>query len=468
MGSATAAYCGVVICDDEDEVCNVEDHVEKKLRQKLSATDTAKTHFGNLSARGCPLYVSIRAGLEEYYGQKEFSDPGRQSGWYRVQYFLKWLKRNEPFLQQEKITVKHYFSTYQVPVCRALRKASYKETFTAEQMQGILGVWLGARYTADMFAGTRRERFPYMKLTQESAGRAIIDSNGKTQDVRIEINSDSFPLVKGLNLGLHEGTHLTFWMTGGRRPLGEWGTYLATVHFALPVRAQRGEHTYHGVRSFPHNVTGKNIDCEDLLNEYAAFVLGARLYPTVRQQNFFNFEQTFDYKDGTLLSMLRNMAAAQKNALYAPDMFFSVKGDENSIWNTLRNKFSDCPAVKELRRLESGKIISCGNYRLEFNQNKAGTWFLLSGRPANLQALARSVAPDQLSKEVTQELQSMAHSLGPVLDEIPQKEVSWQTDGIKDLKDFKQSASYTRVCNAVRSYIRSNPTGVPPVPQGYM
>ena len=61
--------------------------------------------FGQtIMARSCPLYQSVRAELEQYYGRKDFSDPGRKTGWYRVDLFLKWLEKNEEKLKSEDVS----------------------------------------------------------------------------------------------------------------------------------------------------------------------------------------------------------------------------------------------------------------------------------------------------------------------------------------------------------------------------
>lgn len=467
LGSAPAASAGVVVWDSDE--ASSQKKLARKVEQKLSAQDTSFTHFGrHISAKGCPLYASVRAGLEEYYGKNEFADAGRQSGWYRVEIFLKWLKRNEAVLKKENIVIDSYGKKYTVPVCRALRKASYQETFTPQDMQGILGVWLGARYTADMFVNGRSVQFPDMMLSTASAGRAVIDSNGKQTSGRIEIHPDSYALVPALNLGLHEGTHLAGWMTGRKNSLGEWGTYLATVHFALPVKAPAGGHTYQGARSFTHNAAVKTVPCEQIFSEYAAFVLGARMYPAVRRQDFFAFEQQLGgYRDGTLLMLLRNLAALQKGQFYLQDVFLSSGGTEEKVLSHLKRKFPDCPAVQETSRLEDGMVLSCGNTTVEIIQDFID-WIAVAGRKGTRQDLARAVAPVQLSGAVAEELQALSDFLAPQLEQMPLKDISWNSSVIKDYKQFKDSAPYNQLCRQVRQYARDNPSGVPPVPAGYM
>lgn len=467
LGGAAAAFAGVVVRSDGGT--SSQNQLARQVEQKLSAQDTSFTHFGRqISAKGCPLYASVRAGLEEYYGKKEFSDMGRQSGWYRVEIFLKWLKRNETVLKQENISIDSYSTKYNVPVCQALRKASYKETFTPQEMQGILGVWLGARYTADMFVNGRGVQFPDIRLSTASAGRAVIDSDGKQASGRIEIHPDSYALVPALNLGLHEGTHLAGWMTGRKNSLGEWGTYLATVHFALPVKAQQNGHTYQGARSFTHNASVQTVPCEQIFSEYAAFVLGARMYPLVRRQDFFTFEQQLGgYKDGSLLVLLRNLAALQQGKFYLQDIFLSTAGEEEKVLSHLKRKFPDCPSVQETALLEDGMVLSCGNTTVEIIQDFID-WIAVAGHKGTLRDLARAVAPMPLAGGVTEELQALSDFLAPQLAQMPLQDISWNSSVVKDYKQFKNSSPYNQLCRQVRQYARDNPSGVPPVPAGYM
>lgn len=464
---AGAAFPGVVIVKD----ASAKKTLAKRVEQQLSAQDTPWTHFdGTLPAKNCPLYASVKSGLEKYYAKTDFSDPGRQSGWYRAELFLKWLKRHEAVLKQETILIDKGNKTYSVPVCRALRKASYKEMFSPQEMQGMFGVWLGARYAAGMFAGENPVRFPSMRLSLETMGRAVVNSNGKQTRGYIEIHPDSYGLVPALNLGLHEGTHLLAWMKGGRNSLSEWGTYLATVHYALPVKADEKAQTYQGARSFTHNAAVRSVSCEQVFSEYAAYALGARLYPAVRGQNFFAFEQNIgEYKDVTLIRMLRDLAAVRKERFFIADSLSAWSGDETKVLGLLKNAFEDCFPIQEMTALADKAALSCGRNRVEIHWDDENfRWTAFSGFKGDAANLARSLAPRPLAGQVQQELESLASFLGPLLDEIPLKEVSWKHAGITDLKRFRSSAAYGRLCAGVRQYAWENPSGVPPVPNGYM
>lgn len=467
LGFVTA-FAGVVV-----RTPSLHSTLEKRVEQKLSVQDTDWTHFGtHISAKGCPLYVSVRAGLEEYYGKTDFSDPGRQTGWYRAELFLKWLKRNENVLKQQNIIIELGSKKYTVPVCRALRKASYKETFSTEEIQGMLGVWLGARYAEDMFVNSRGVRFPEITLSQQTQGRAVIDGGKKTRGY-IEIHPDSYALVPALNLGLHEGTHLAGWMIGRNNSLGEWGTFLATVHYALPVKAISSMHTYQGTRSFTHNASVPSVSCGEMFQEYAAFVLGARLYPEVRKQNFFAFEQQVgEYRDNTLLSLLRNLAAVQADRFYVQQAFSSVSGNESKVLSALKNRYADCPAIQEMTALEDGASFVCGKTQLEVIRSSeiglTDKWAFVAGEKRGISALARSVAPHPMVSSAKEELKSLASYLEDDLKQIPLQEIVWQNLGIKDRDAFENSPAYTRLCNKMRRYAQDNPSGMPPVPAGYM
>lgn len=465
---AGAAFPGVVLTSRKD---SPKDPLAQRVEQKLSAQDTSWTHFGdNIPARGCPLYASVKAGLEKYYAQTDFSDPGRQTGWYRVELFLKWLKRNEAVLKTENVLIEDGNKTYKVPVCRALQKASYKEVFSSREMQGMFGVWLGARYASGMFAGGNPARFPSMRVSTGSLGRANIDFDGKQSRGSIEIHPDSFDMVPALNLGLHEGTHMVSWMKNGRNSLGEWGTYLATVHYALPFKASEKAQTYQGTRSFTHNASVRSVSCDQILSEYAAFALGSLIYPAVRGQNFFAFEQSVgEYGDSTLLRMLRDLAAVHKEKFFIADRFAVLSGDETKVLGSLQERFQNCPSVQNMTELTDKTVLYCKNTRIEVHWNTdAFRWLAFFGKQEGMNALARSVAPRVLANQVQQELESLSEALGPVLDEIPLKDVSWKHAGLTDMDSFRSSGGYDRLCGAVKQYAQDNPSGVPPVPNGYI
>ena len=40
------------------------------------------------------LYKFVKENIERYYERKNFSDPNKTTGWYRVDKFLKWVKKN--------------------------------------------------------------------------------------------------------------------------------------------------------------------------------------------------------------------------------------------------------------------------------------------------------------------------------------------------------------------------------------
>lgn len=465
---SSAAFPGVVINNRPD---SPKEKLAQRVEQKLSAQDTSWTHFGdNIPARGCPLYASVKAGLEKYYAKADFSDPGRQTGWYRVELFLKWLKRNEAVLKTENVLIEDGNKTYKVPVCRALQKASYKEVFSPREMQGMFGVWLGARYASGMFAGGNPARFPSMRVSTGSLGRANIDFDGKQSRGFIEIHPDSFDMVPALNLGLHEGTHMVSWMKNGRNSLGEWGTYLATVHYALPFKASAKAQTYQGARSFTHNASVRSVSCDQILSEYAAFALGSLIYPAVRGQNFFAFEQSFgEYSDSTLLHMLRDLAAVRKGKFFIADRFSMFSGMETKVLDLLKQQFPDCPFVQNMTVLEDNASGICSNARVETHWDKDFfQWRAFFGYKGSMALLVRSVAPRVLANQVQQELESLSEALGPVLDEIPLKDVSWKHAGLTDMDSFRSSGGYDRLCGAVKQYAQDNPSGVPPVPNGYI
>ena len=51
------------------------------------------------------LYSLVRQELENYYGLQDFSDPNHETGWYRVDDFLKWVQNKEEGLSNQIVNI---------------------------------------------------------------------------------------------------------------------------------------------------------------------------------------------------------------------------------------------------------------------------------------------------------------------------------------------------------------------------
>lgn len=203
----------------------------------------------------CALYAPIRARLEAYYGRSDFADPSRQTGWYRVQSFLEWLRRAEPVLTRERVNA--YTGTE--PVCSLLEEGQTHQ----------LGAYLGARYLADQLKLEKGlDQISFFPHSTYSA--SMFDSASILLPYEQVMN-----LPQEINLGIHELTHLlpVFFPNKPQRSLSESATFVNQSAWGLPVRG-KGELCFsQGVRHLPSTLAAAPAQCHPL-REYNAVLAG--------------------------------------------------------------------------------------------------------------------------------------------------------------------------------------------------
>ena len=81
------------------------------------------------------LFSNVLKDLQKYYGKLSFEDSTRQTGWYRVEDFLVWLKENESLLQSKIVRT-------------ADKKLPLMELYTSPEKEDKILFWgyLGAQY----------------------------------------------------------------------------------------------------------------------------------------------------------------------------------------------------------------------------------------------------------------------------------------------------------------------------------
>lgn len=209
------------------------------------------------------LYDFVRQELTSYYNRTDFSDPQKQTGWYRVDDFLAWLQTNEAALLEE---------TFVVP-----QLANFSQS--APEDLRVLWVYLGARYVIDRYKyPVDLNRIFISVCTQNSC------SSARQNAIRITAEEKIPVIASDINLGMHEGTHaLPFWnkkQTTLSDPLSELSTFYSQFHFGLPVKITDSKDFAAGIRDFllTYKRTGSKFS---LQNEYDFYLLGrvTRLTP---------------------------------------------------------------------------------------------------------------------------------------------------------------------------------------------
>lgn len=480
------AWGGVLLVPNTPKT-KEEIRAEREARKKEQDLLKRLTQYGEMASKGCPLYESVKAELESYYGRTDFSDPGRKNGWYRVGLFLKWLASQEEELKRDKISYRD--SANKISVCEVLRKNDNKN-ISSEDKRNVLSVWLGAKYIADIYArpyGIKRMPvFDWGELGDTDSATIKNSGKGKEPTATISFSRDEHSFVEGLNSGIHEGTHLLDWIRGGNEALNEFATFSTTFLFALPLKpggktaflfalsGKSGWETtrYRGIRSL-NGFLGEEVPCGDFLREYASFLLGALSYQELKQSNIFALKRSSFKREGTSFDLLRALAAYKKGKLYLADTLsprIVADGDWDAAQSVFSMKAPDCEAFLanvDLPKHASGKPVKvpCGKTALWVQQKGENHWEGIKGDLVSFSQLVEAFAPSsELRGAAARELRNILNGMAQDLDAIP-------TEQAEFLYGFSLSVSSPEgeaACRAFQRYLRGVSTGrVPPVPQGY-
>ncbi|WP_424244288.1 hypothetical protein Dip510_001496 [Elusimicrobium posterum] len=188
----------------------------------LNTYDPASYSGKKYTPASCPVYSTLRIELISYYGKKDFSDPERTTGWYRVDDFLKWLKKNE----QSVIDRFHKADISPDSLCPDLKKG---DTISAKTLAGLAGSF----YIYDKFIPREQQtNIPFFRETMHG-GLA-----GKAQDYRtpgkitVPINVTA---PEAINSAMHEATHFLKNIGKSQEMLTETATIFVQQQYGLPV-----------------------------------------------------------------------------------------------------------------------------------------------------------------------------------------------------------------------------------------
>ena len=168
------------------------------------------------------LYEFVKDSIENYYNRSDFYDPDYTKGWFRVDNFLNWVRREEPKL--ENIFIKNYKNDY----------VSYPPKQDDDYV--ILGGFLGAYYASSHCAAVDNIR------------HAVIQ-NGFFSSAGTDFLAISFEgsFVSFINSGLHEATHIMPYLCEGVKSgdpsdnLSELVTISAELAYGLPLNKADSE-----------------------------------------------------------------------------------------------------------------------------------------------------------------------------------------------------------------------------------
>lgn len=231
----------------------------------------------------CPLYSSYLHQLETYYQRTDFTDPNRQTGWYRVQDFLNWLKDAEPELQKTKIN--RWID--KSPLCEELKYASDGESSSQKRVS----VYLGTRYALARLG---------LKVTPDAVSLFVHPYlAGAKEGVLFMPDNVPYNMVNFLNLGIHETAHLlpAFVSPGSKQTLGESAAVYTQTNFALPFKPVQGVSYSHGVRHLLVTLQNEQASTR-MLYEYNAFLAGILPGSHSKQEDLFNYSSHVGWERG--------------------------------------------------------------------------------------------------------------------------------------------------------------------------
>lgn len=253
-----------------------------------------------------PLYTFVQTELQEYYGQSDFSDPQHTKGWYRVDDFLTWLKKNARQLDLEEInaadkhiTLKQIYTNPEAMQFKPLRLSFW--------------VYLGARYIADVYQV--KADFSRLKISYCESGACAFGGIGV-----IFLNPDQKDaLPAAINLGMHETTHLLTYLTHqSSEPLTELATFYSQYNYGLPVKATDATNFGDAVRDIRLTYAARPDFA--LHYEYNYFVAGLLLNSQIKPQDVLSFSKNPNFNADIPLwqTVLYLLAAENKHFFVKP------------------------------------------------------------------------------------------------------------------------------------------------------
>ncbi len=247
-----------------------EDALDKALRQA--------------AAQRTDVYRNIESHLQHYYERKNFSDPDRKSGWYRVDGFLQWALENKAALQKDFFILYSadqnlklsQDGSYPVSVKDALNQKNL-----SEETQRALWFYLGARYLIDNMG----LELPAGKLKIAACSHQTCAVH-QDNDFFITFTSDPhmpLSIVHCLNSGIHEATHiLPLLQNMSSQTLSETATFYTAYLWNLPVKNEKNM-----ILNIPDLRLYKGDNPYSQGDNYHLFITGPLVFPYLSPSDLF-------------------------------------------------------------------------------------------------------------------------------------------------------------------------------------
>jgi len=286
-----------------------------------------------------PLYSFVKQKFTNYYGWEDFADPNHESGWYRVDDFLKFIKDNEQDLQNADVTV----SGRPIPLADLYNP----ENMGMEEYYYLFWTYLGARYISNIYG---------INSGFEKINLQIVTSNfnwGGTGNISIKANSGkAFPVL--INTGIHETTHmLPFLKNEPNSTLSELATFYSVYNYGLPVKSEGAEFK-DGIRDLRRTVE-RRPDI-NILKEYNYYLGGLVLNAQLDNKKVLSLKDTGVIYRASIGRFILNYIAMKNN------MFFTeTRG--GGLWESLGiGYFNEEEA--ELINSNPNKLVYLGEKKL--------------------------------------------------------------------------------------------------------
>ena len=373
--------------------------------------------FGQtIMARSCPLYQSVRTELEQYYGRRDFSDPDRKTGWYRVNLFLQWLEKNEEKLKKEKVSFstrhllpiatrkKYKIELDLIPekernICELLQQKKKGPLLDETHFWSILATYLGARYAADSFLPAGYTRFPqiYVAEAHDVMEAASIHKEDNVYQAYINVPHYKNSFAEDLNVAIHEATHLLPWLKSGENKMvSEIGAFFAQSKYGLPVKPTHNACFYRGTRNLIYNM--KVLDeCYSLEREYGEMLLGLFVYPQLKEYRLSTWIQHQHYT--MIPNMMENLALLAQDLLMRREKTFELDLDEISKhYPNQKDQFLQMQAKSS----KHTQIAKDKDKVLNVSREQTNLWKVEESSKVTLQEYVNTLnMPDETQEQVT-------------------------------------------------------------------
>ncbi|MBO4707795.1 MAG: hypothetical protein J5594_04500 [Elusimicrobiaceae bacterium] len=249
------------------------------------------------------LYSVVRQEIEDYYGLQDFSDPNHETGWYRVDDFLKWVQNNEETLKNANVTI----SDRPVPIKDLYSGGNLNKK---EKYYYPFWAYLGARYISHVYGVNTN--FEKIKLYVGCVTSSTVAGTGAI--FLCLMDGDALPGL--INTGIHETTHsLPYLENNSDYSLSELATFYSVYNYGLPVKSKDAVSIGDGVRDIRRTIELRPD--LDILVEYNYYLAGLILNSNIRLKDVFLLRDEESIYKISIKNFCFNLVALKNNKFFA-------------------------------------------------------------------------------------------------------------------------------------------------------